>query len=130
MLIILSKYLLFFLISFTLFSILRILHWRIVKDVYKKYIIYDSLFYSWFYLGLILYWDYYESIYDYWNSALFFLIYFVIIPIIYTTCKWYFILDHPKLKSIYYPLIELAIYIFWSVSVWLITEFIASYLFK
>lgn len=98
-----------------------------IKDLFYKYIILDSLIYS-LYISFIILLGYIipdsvEKNLNQWHSAIIFLVFFVILPIIYNTIKWYFLIEnHPKFKTIYYPIIEIFIYVIWLVGIWLLYE--------
>lgn len=101
---------------FASFSLLRCVHWILVKDIFYKYILLDSLIFSWLFilipLILSLFFNLKEP--NPWEQALYFLFMFVILPVLYNTVKgWFIVKKHPKLKNEYYPIVEFLIYILW-----------------
>lgn len=105
---------------FVSFFFIRLMFWLLAKDMFYKYFIIDSLIFSlllwlsWFITGTGILQKEWEYLISDNNGS--FLLVIIIIPLIYNTLKWYYIVEkHPKLKNEYYPAVELVVYMFWTI---------------
>lgn len=125
-------FLLTFLWTFICFLLLRFLHWFIVKNIFYKYILWDSLIYSLYFSifnVIVLLTENNDKSYVLSNwlyDAIFFILFFVIIPVLYNTFKGKFLKKHLELKTIYYPIIEFLIFITWFICAGSIQTFVFS----
>lgn len=125
------SYLWIFVCMYFLFVLLRSIQWLIVGDFFKKYVFIDSLlcvilpfssYYITYYLFIIIVaWEDNTDI-----TALYFLIAFIIIPIVYSIFKKRYLKNHAKLSDEYYYLWEFVlyflVYFFWGLAISLVSR--------
>lgn len=112
--------------SFLIFWLLRLVHGVLVKDIYIKYIIFDGMVY-WLYFSVFsIFWFLENRTTNIFGTKelIFMVLFIIILPIVYNTIKWYYLKNHPKLKTIYYPIIEFLIFVLWATCTASISEVI------
>lgn len=95
---------------FIAFILIKIVHWILIKDIYKKYIFIDWLILS-IYFWLIFWISKTISLdTSPWEDAIIILIGIFLIPSIYSISKKSFLSSHPHIANEYYPVWEFIIF--------------------
>ena len=115
---------------FVSFSLVKILQWVFLKDIFIKYILIDSLWVA-LYFGLCFSFNDITKIEtNPWEDALLILLWIFIIPYLYAVFKKNLLKNHPKLSNMYYPIWEFMIFLIAIISWMALIEFLSTFFLK